>query len=133
MTTLTTPLCRRLGLEVPIIQAPVGSAAAPELVAAVSDAGGLGVLALTWLTERQAQRHIQRVRRLTSRPFGANLVLDFPIAGRIAVCLDEGVPIISTFWGDPAGVHPQIHAAGAVHLHTVGSVDEARRAADAGV
>src|SRR5918994_6667361 len=133
MTDLMTPLVRRLGLEVPIIQAPMGSAAAPELVGAVTEAGGLGLLALTWLTDRQAQRHIQRVRQLTDRPFGANLVLDFPVASRLAVCLDEGVPVISTFWGDPAGVHRQIRAEGRLHMHTVGSVEEALRAADAGV
>ena len=133
MTDLMTPLVRRLGLEVPIIRAPMGSAAAPELVGAVTEAGGLGLLALTWLTDRQAQRHIQRVRQLTDRPFGANLVLDFPVASRLAVCLDEGVPVISTFWGDPAGVHRQIRAEGRLHMHTVGSVEEALRAADAGV
>jgi len=133
MTSLTTPLCRRLGLDVPIIQAPVGSAAAPELVAGVSEAGGLGILALTWMSGRRAQRHIQRVRELTSRPFGANLVLHFPVASQLAVCLDEAVPIVSTFWGDPGGVHQQIHDAGALHVHTVGSVQEARRAVDVGV
>lgn len=130
---LTTPLCDRLGIEVPVIQAPVGSAASPELVAAVANGGGLGTLALTWLTDRQASERIRQVRRLTARPFGANLVLEFPVASRLAVCLDEAVPVISTFWGDPAGVHETIHTAGAVHVHTVGSVDEARRAVDAGV
>jgi NAD(P)H-dependent flavin oxidoreductase YrpB (nitropropane dioxygenase family) len=48
---LATPLCRRLRLRVPLVQAPIGSAASPRLVAAVSDAGGLGMLAATWLSE----------------------------------------------------------------------------------
>ncbi|RFC75116.1 nitronate monooxygenase [Streptomyces sp. AcE210] len=131
--SLTTPLCRRLGIDTPIIQAPIGSTVTPELVAAVSGAGGLGMLALTWTPAEEIAPIIDRVRILTGRPFGANLVLDFPVADRLDACLEEGVPIISTFWGDPATCTARIHAAGAVHLHVVGSPDEARRAADAGV
>ncbi|MDG4791567.1 nitronate monooxygenase [Micromonospora sp. WMMD1102] len=67
------------------------------------------------------------------RSFGVNLVLDFPVAANLAACLAEGVPVVSTFWGDPAEVHGPIEAAGAMHLHTVGSVAEARQAAEAGV
>lgn len=127
-----TPLAQRLGITVPIVQAPVGSAAAPELVAAVSAAGGLGMLALTWQDPAQARHSIRRVRELTTRPFGANLVLEFPVADLLGVCLDEGVPVISTFWGDPADAGRRIRAAGALHLHSVGAVDEAVRAADSG-
>ncbi len=130
---LRTPLCDRLGIDLPIVQAPVGSAAAPELVAAVSAAGGLGMLALTWQSPTQARRSIRRVRELTGRPFGANLVLDFPVEDLLTVCLDENVPIVSTFWGDPAQVGPRIRARGALHMHTVGSVEEAAGAATAGV
>lgn len=130
---LVTPLCRRLHLRVPIVQAPIGSAASPDLVAAVSDAGGLGMLAGTWLTGREVREQIRQVRQRTERPFGVNLILDFPVAEQLRACLAEGVGIVSTFWGDPATVHEQVRAAGAVHLHSVGSVDEARRAVDAGV
>ncbi len=96
---MRTPLCDRLGIELPIVQAPVGSAAAPELVAAVSAAGGLGLLALTWQSPAQARRSIRRVRELTDRPFGANLVLDFGIDDLLTVCLDERVPVVSTAAG----------------------------------
>jgi NAD(P)H-dependent flavin oxidoreductase YrpB (nitropropane dioxygenase family) len=130
---LATPLCRRLGLRVPVVQAPIGSAASPQLVAAVSDAGGLGMVAATWLDEATVRAQIRRVRDRTDRPFGVNLVLDFPVARQLDACLDEGIGIVSTFWGDPAGVHERISASGGVHLHSVGSVAEARRAADAGV
>lgn len=133
MTVLRTPLCERLSIDVPIVQAPIGSAAAPQLVAAVADAGGLGMLALTWRGPEQARRDIGLVRQLTGQPFAVNLVLDFPVADTLAICLDEGVPIISTFWGDPAQVSPQIHQSGALHMHTVGSVAEAVDAADHGV
>jgi NAD(P)H-dependent flavin oxidoreductase YrpB (nitropropane dioxygenase family) len=130
---LTTALCRRLGIEVPVVQAPIGSAASPRLAAAVADAGGLGMLAVTWLGADAVGEQVRRTRRLTDRPFGANVVLDFPVTDQLAACLDEGVPVISTFWGDPGPVHHRVHAGGAVHVHTVGSVDEARRAVDAGV
>jgi len=130
---LTTPLCDRLGVWLPIVQAPIGSAATPELAAAVADAGGLGMLALTWVTPPEAVDQVRRVRRLTDRPFGVNLVLAFPIDDLLDACLGEGVPIISTFWGDPANVTERVHAAGALHLHTVGTAEEARRAVDAGV
>jgi NAD(P)H-dependent flavin oxidoreductase YrpB (nitropropane dioxygenase family) len=130
---LATPLCERLGIQLPIVQAPIGSAATPQLVAAVADAGGLGMLALTWVSPQQAVDRIRRVRQLTDRPFGANLVLDFPVDDVLGACLSEGVPVVSTFWGDPAGVTERVHAAGALHLHTVGTAEEARRVIDAGV
>ena len=101
MTTLTTPLCRQLGIEVPVVQAPIGSAVTTELVAAVAEAGGLGTLALTWVTAEEAVRRIREVRRMTPRPFAVNLVLDFPVDELLDACLAEGVPALSTFWGDP--------------------------------
>jgi NAD(P)H-dependent flavin oxidoreductase YrpB (nitropropane dioxygenase family) len=130
---LATPLCDRIGIDVPIVQAPVGSAASPDLVAAVANAGGLGMLAATWLHDEQARRQIETVQRSTPRPFGVNLVLDFPVESKLALCHELGVAVVSTFWGDPAAVNEQIRHSGALHLHTVGSVDEARRAVDAGV
>jgi len=130
---LRTPLCDRLGIEVPIVQAPIGSASTPELVAAVAEAGALGVLALTWVSVDEAVRRVRCVRELTDRAFGVNLVLAFPIAGLLDACLDEGVPIVSTFWGDPDAASDRIHAGGALHLHTIGTADEGRRAVDAGV
>ncbi|MFE0378404.1 NAD(P)H-dependent flavin oxidoreductase [Streptomyces inhibens] len=133
MTTLTTPLCRQLGIEVPVVQAPIGSAVTTELVAAVANAGGLGTLALTWVTAEEAVRRIRQVRRMTPRPFAANLVLDFPVDELLDACLAESVPVISTFWGDPSAVAERAHSADSLHLHTVGSVAEAERAVAAGV
>ncbi len=122
-----------LRIDVPVVQAPIGSAATPELAAAVANAGGLGVLALTWSSPDTVRRQVRRVRELTNHTFAVNLVLDFPIGDQLAVCLDEGVPIVSTSWGDPATVNDRIHAAGALHLHSVGSLTEARHAVTAGV
>lgn len=126
-------LCHRLGMAVPVVQAPIGSATTPELVAAVGNAGGLGTLAASWLPLDTLVARLARIRRLTDRAFGVNLVLEWPQDGRMDLCLRSDVPLVSTAWGDPRPYVDRIHAAGALHLHTVGSVDEASRAADAGV
>jgi|1186.fasta_scaffold01704_3 nitronate monooxygenase len=71
---MPTPLARRLGLAVPIVQAPMaGGWTTPELVAAVAEAGGLGMLAGARVTAEQLRELIQVTRRLTARPFGLNL------------------------------------------------------------
>jgi NAD(P)H-dependent flavin oxidoreductase YrpB (nitropropane dioxygenase family) len=131
--TFPTPFCRALGLTAPVVQAPVGSAATPELAAAVSNAGGLGTLALTWTEPASVRELIRATRDLTTRPFGVNVVLEWDQHERIRACLEESVAVVSTFWGDPRPCVEAIHASGALHVHTVGSADEARRAVDAGV
>jgi NAD(P)H-dependent flavin oxidoreductase YrpB (nitropropane dioxygenase family) len=114
-------LCERLGIELPIIQAPMGGAVGPALAAAVSNAGGLGML-VPWRAEiEMVRRQIRETRALTSRPFGVNLNLEFPQEERLAVCLDERVPVISFFWRDPSALVPRAKAGGAIVLHTVGS------------
>jgi len=79
------------------------------------------------------RRQIREMHTLTSRPFGVNLVLDFPQEERLAVCLEERVPIISFFWRDPSHLVPRAKEGGAIVMHTVGSAADARRAVDAGV
>jgi NAD(P)H-dependent flavin oxidoreductase YrpB (nitropropane dioxygenase family) len=128
-----TPFCRRLDLTAPVVQAPVGSATTPELAAAVSNAGGLGMLALTWTPPGSVRESIRATRALTDRPFGVNLVLEWAQGERVQACAEESVAAVSTFWGDPRAYVDRIHAGGALHLHTVGSAEEARRAVQAGV
>jgi NAD(P)H-dependent flavin oxidoreductase YrpB (nitropropane dioxygenase family) len=130
---MRTALCERVGIELPIIQAPMGGAAGPALAAAVSNAGGLGMLALSRADIEIVRTRIRETRALTSRPFGVNLILEFPQEERLAVCLDQGVAVISFFWRDPASLVPRAKAGGAIVLHTVGSADEAKRAVDCGV
>lgn len=72
---LRTPLCDQVGIEVPIISAGMGPIAGPELAAAVSNAGGLGVLGCTGMSADQMRTVIRRTRELTSRPFGVDLIL----------------------------------------------------------
>ena len=76
MPILQTPLCNLLNIELPIIQAPIGGAAGPALAAAVSNAGGLGVITQAHLLDIDAVRRWTReVRGLTDRPFAVNLLL----------------------------------------------------------
>jgi NAD(P)H-dependent flavin oxidoreductase YrpB (nitropropane dioxygenase family) len=131
--SLATPLCDLLAIDLPIVQAPIGGATCPELAAAVSGAGALGTLALTWTAPDTCTDRIRRTRALTNRPFAVNLVLCWDHRERIEVCAREGVAVISTFWGDPAPHVDPIHDAGALHIHSVGSVAEAEAAAEAGV
>lgn len=133
MTRLRTSLCDALGIEVPIIQAPVGTAACPELAAAVSNAGGLGMLALTWHEPEGVRAAIRKTRALTSRPFGVNLVLIADHTGRMRICREEGVRIMSFFWGDPAVLIAQAHEAGALVMQTVASAAQASQARANGV
>ena len=130
---LSTAFTRAVGVEAPIVQAPIGGLATPELAAAVSEAGALGMLALTWTEVDALLAAVARTRSLTARPFGANLILEWDQTERLAALLDQGVRIISFFWGDPAPHVRACHAADALVLMSVGSVDEARRAVDAGV
>jgi nitronate monooxygenase len=131
--TFDTPFCRLVGVPLPIIQAPIGGLAVPELAAAVSEAGGLGMVAATWHEPSEIGEMFARVRALTDRPFGVNLILEWPQEERLRHCLDAGVRIVSTFWGDPTPLVRIAHDAGAIVLHTVGDAAEARRAVDAGV
>jgi NAD(P)H-dependent flavin oxidoreductase YrpB (nitropropane dioxygenase family) len=131
---MKTELCHLLGIEHPIIAAPMGpDLTGPELVAAVSNAGGLGILQAQLCPPPLFRQAIRRVRKLTGKPFGVNLILHFPAEDQVAVCLEERVPVLSFFWGDPTAYIGRAHAAGAKVVLQVGSVADARRAAAAGV
>ncbi len=133
VTRIGSRFCDLVGVTAPIVQAPIGGPCTAELAAEVSTAGALGTLALSWSEPDEIVATLARVRSRTDRPVAVNLVLKWPQQERLAVCLDHGVRIISTFWGDPAPLSRQIHRAGALHLHTVGSAREAREAVEAGV
>jgi NAD(P)H-dependent flavin oxidoreductase YrpB (nitropropane dioxygenase family) len=126
---MRTPVCELLGIEHPIVQAPMS--AVPELAAAVSDAGALGMLALTW--SDPAGDPVRATKALTDRPFGGNLILSSDQHRRLDEALDAGMRIVSLMWGDPAGYVEQVHEADGLVLHTVGSAEEARRAVASGV
>src|SRR5262245_56577783 len=133
-TTMKTALCHMLGIEYPIVAAPMGpDLTGPETVAAVSNAGGLGILQAQFCAPLLFRDEIHRVRALTDKPFGVNLLLHFPVEDHVAVCLEERVPVLSLFWVDPTPYVEPAHAAGVNVFHQVGSVPDAQRAAAAGV
>jgi nitronate monooxygenase len=133
VTRIRTTLTELIGIDIPIVQAPMSSAATPALAATVSNAGGLGMISGTWQTPAGLRRLIREVRSRTSRPFGVNLGLDWDQKERLEICLEEDVSIVSLFWGDPEPYVEQAHGRGALVFHTVASSHEARAAVDCGV
>jgi NAD(P)H-dependent flavin oxidoreductase YrpB (nitropropane dioxygenase family) len=141
---LRTPLCDMLGIDVPILCAGMGSVAGPELVAAVSEAGGLGVLGVSGSSPEGVRSRIVATRELTSRPIGVNVIIDEEgwatstedrelLLAEVVAAVDERVAAVVLFWGDPA---PYVELARGSHvpmLVQVGSLAEAEEAAAAGV
>src|SRR5262245_39266045 len=111
-----------LNVQIPIIQAPTSAIAGPELAAAVSSAGALGGMGLTWTSPEAAAKRVRQVRAATSHPFLVNFVLAFPPTS-LPAALDEGAPIVTFSFGDPEAHIPKIRAAGAKVGVQVGNVD----------
>ena len=135
---LRTHLCKLLGIEAPIFAAPMGFLTGPDLAAAVSNAGGLGIMSFSANPPPMLRDDIRRLRSLTIKPFGVNVLLSglhlpFSVDELVNVCIEERVPVLSTFWGDPTPYVARAHAAGMKVIHQVGSVADAQRAARAGV
>ena len=126
---MRTPVCELLGIEQPIVLAAM--VAVPELAAAVSNAGGLGMVTLTWSTP--AGDVVRETAALTDRPFCGNLVLTSDQHRRLDEALEAGLRIVSLFLGDPASYVEPVHDAKGLVLCTVGSAEEARRAVASGV
>ncbi|MEJ7568523.1 MAG: nitronate monooxygenase [Gaiellaceae bacterium] len=126
---MRTPVCDLTRIEHPLVQAPIGCW--PRLAAAVSNAGALGMLALTWVADAAAT--VRETAALTSSPFGGNVVLAWDQHARLENALEAGLRIVSLTWGDPGPYVDRVHAAGGLVLHTVGSAEEAKRAVAAGV
>jgi nitronate monooxygenase len=127
-----TALTELLGIEAPIVLAPMGGAVTPELAAAVSNAGGLGTLPLSWNTPDEVRSRVAETAALTDRPFGVNLIREWDQRERLTVAVNAGAPVISLFWGDAAGLVQEAHDEGAIVFVSVASADEAARAAAAG-
>jgi len=102
-----------MGLPIPLFQAPTGSIAGPELASAVSRAGAMGAMALTWTDPETARAHVRQVRAATDNPFQVNFALAFtPHA--LHAALEEGAPCVTFSWGDPAAHLASVRASGAV-------------------
>ena len=130
---LRTALSESLGIRYPVLCAPMGALTVPELAAAVSNAGGLGILGASSAPPEVLRARIRRLRELTDRPFGVNLILTRPAEERARVCFEERVPLLSLFWGDPAPYAPRARQLGLKVCIQVGTTQAAREAAAAGV
>jgi NAD(P)H-dependent flavin oxidoreductase YrpB (nitropropane dioxygenase family) len=130
---MRTRICELFRIDTPIVQAPMSGAVGPKLAAAVSNAGGLGTLALWAADIDTLRKQVRETRALTSKPFAVNLNLDFPQEERLDACLQEGVPIVSFFWRDPAALVARAKSGGAKVMHTIGSAREAKAAVQLGV
>jgi nitronate monooxygenase len=131
---LQTRFCERFGVAAPVVVAPMGpDLTGPELVAAVSNAGGFGILQAQLCPPPLLRDQIRYLHTLTDKPFGVNFVLHFPHHAGIQVCIDERIAALSFFWGDPSEFVAPAHDAGIAVLHQVGSVEAAVRAQKVGV
>jgi NAD(P)H-dependent flavin oxidoreductase YrpB (nitropropane dioxygenase family) len=131
---LQTRFCERFEVAAPIVVAAMGpDLTGPELVAAVCNAGGFGILQAQFCPPSLLRDQIRHLRNLTDKNFGVNFILHFPHLDGIQVCLEEGVAALSFFWGDPVEFIEPAHDAGLAVIHQVGSVEAAIRSRRAGV
>lgn len=131
---MQTRLTRLLGIQHPIVLPGMTYIAVPRLVAAVSHAGGLGILASGALSPEECRAAIREVRRLTDKPFGVGCSLMLPGAAECAkVALEEKVPVINVSMGKGEWVTEAAHAYGGKVVATVSTEAHARSALAAGV
>ncbi|MFN4089961.1 MAG: NAD(P)H-dependent flavin oxidoreductase [Alphaproteobacteria bacterium] len=146
-SALRTALCDRLGIAFPVFQAGMGWVARAELAAAVSAAGGLGVIGAGATTDAEDLRaEIRGVRERTDRPFGVDILFATvqatgseaarytdQVRAMVEVVLEERVPVLISGLGSPKAVVPEAHARGIFVMSVVGAVRHAQRAVADGV
>ncbi len=130
---MRTRFCDLFGIDYPIVQAGMGSFTNAALVAAVSNAGALGSLGASNRSPEQIGAEIGRIRTLTDRPFAVNFLISSLDPDGFAVACAERVPVISFALGDPGEYVRRAHDTGALVMHQVHTVEQARAAAGAGV
>ena len=135
-----TKLSRDYGLEFPFVSAGMGFIALPKLVAAVSNAGGLGLLGAAPAPAPAMQQMIQQIKKLTARPFGVDLIHENTSFGpatsdaHIDACIAEGVKVVVFFWNlPPKAWMKRLQEAGVRVWFQVGSITKAKEAVDMGV
>jgi NAD(P)H-dependent flavin oxidoreductase YrpB (nitropropane dioxygenase family) len=126
---LRTQVCRLLGIDVPILQAGMATSTTAELVAAVSSAGGLGIIGGLNRRPDELRREIRRVRELTSRPFGVSHVVCLLDQAAVDLTLAQRVAVLSLSWGRAPDLTYQAHEAGVKVVHTVSTPEEAGQVA----
>jgi nitronate monooxygenase len=144
VASLQSALCRRLGIEYPVLSVGFGAGARAELAAAVSNAGGFGVLGASGMHPNAIRAEIERTRTLTDRPFGINVIIATDTAAyadqdreffsaQFRAAAEAGAAAVVLFWGDPAPFLDEAHANGLEVLIQVGTVEEAEVAVAAGI
>jgi len=133
---LHTPVCDLLGIRHPVVLGGMGTATNPQLVAAVTNAGALGVLSASNQPADQQRADVARIRELTTGPFGLNHLLFQAQEDKLAVTVECRPKVFSTAWPWPEQdlklYAEMARQAGALFMHMVSTVPEAKRAADAG-
>jgi nitronate monooxygenase len=133
---LRTRICDLFGIEYPIVSAGMGGVASGELAAAVSDAGGLGTIGLAGISTEAIHHEVATARRLTPKPFAANLIAPFLRPGVVETIAELRVPVVTFFWGNAreyAAAIKLLRNAGIKTIWQCGNADEARWARDAGI
>lgn len=117
------PVCSMLGITYPVIQGGMAWVADAELAAAVSNAGGLGLIAAMNSNGEQLREQIRKARTLTDKPFGVNLMLMSPfIEEAVSVVCEEGVKVVTTGAGNPAKYMDRLKEAGVKVICVVAGV-----------
>ena len=125
---MQTDITKLLGIEYPIIQGGMAWVAEHHLAAAVSEAGGLGLIGGANAPAEVVRNEIREARKLTSKPFGVNVMLMSPHAEDIAkVVVEEGIKVVTTGAGSPEKYMKMWKEAGIVVIPVVASVALARR------
>jgi nitronate monooxygenase len=138
-----TALTRAAGIEVPLICGAMYPCSNPELVAAVSEAGGLGIvqpISLTYVHGHDFREGLRLVRRLTAKPIGLNALIEQSsqayhqrMVKWVEIALEEGVRFFVTSLGNPRWVADRVHAAGGVVYHDVTERKWGEKGRDGGV
>lgn len=123
---IETPLTRAFGLTTPIINAGMAMVARPKLAAAVSNAGGLGMLGVDVMPPETMRDMIRATRAIMNRPFGIDLIAHLVTDEHLDVAIDAEVAVVVTFWGAPTKEQiARLKAAGIAFWMQAGSVAEA--------
>lgn len=134
MKPIKNRLTELLGVDYPIIQAPMGWIARSQLASAVSNAGGLGIIETSSGELDAIKQEIQKMRELTDKPFGVNIAQAFVRDPTIAnFVIDQGVKFVTTSAGDPTKYIDTLKGAGLTVFHVVPTLKAALKALEAGV
>ena len=126
---MKTRITELLGIKHPIIQGAMSWVSFPPLVAAVSNAGGLGILGAAFMSPDQVRENIRKIKGLTDKPFGVNFMPDNPIVDQLVeVMIEEKVPVASYGRGNPKNIIDRVKLHGIIAIPTMGSLRHAIRA-----